>query len=114
MSLPENNGYWDSTLQSIALPEFLKMFNKYVDSKSSDRKAGFNASKLFSFLVDFYEGDDRNPRTLDVQNNGDVLEEGNEFFTSRTIAGILSEVLLANGYIPPNKHRRKSLFQTGA
>lgn len=114
VSLPENNGYWDSTLQSIALPEFLKMFNKYVDSKSSDRKAGFNASKLFSFLVDFYEGDDRNPRTLDVQNNGDVLEEGNEFFTSRTIAGILSEVLLANGYIPPNKHRRKSLFQTGA
>lgn len=99
--LPESNGYWDSTLESMPLNVFISVFDSYFDTKSSDRKSKFNASQFFNFLMRIHDGDESPYANSDFVVNADVLQASDEMFRSRSIAGILKEVLIADRYIPP-------------
>ena len=97
--LPDANGYWDKTLADISKEQFNNAFRNYVNDQKI--AGSFNASDFFNFLTSLHQGDNPDGRPENLSSIEDVRDNYSKLISSRTIAGLLNQLLLSAGYRPP-------------
>lgn len=97
--LPETNGYWDNTLNGLSQEQWADAVDNYAKGKTTINLS--SESDFFNFLITFHRDDNPDSQHEYIYKVEHMKQKYEKIISSRTIAGILNEIMISAGYLPP-------------
>lgn len=109
--LPETNGYWDNTLNGLSQAQWADAVDNYSKGKTTINLS--SESDFFNFLITFHQNDNPDSQYEYIHNVAHMKEKYEKIISSRTIAGILNEIMISAGCLPPEGMNKSPFSKQG-